>query len=74
MDEVFCGERRKTPLKIGSVKSNIGHCETTGFFTSIVKAIIAMESGHIPPNINYDGPNENVPALVNGKIKVSRRK
>jgi len=71
MEEVFCTEQRKTPLKVGSVKSNVGHCEASGLFMSIVKAVIALDSGYIPPTINYTKPNENVPALKTGKIRVS---
>jgi len=70
MEEVFCTKRRNIPLKVGSVKSNIGHCEVSGHFMSIVKAIIILESGFIPPNINYSEPNKSVAALKNGKIQV----
>jgi len=70
IEEVFCTNQRKTPLKIGSVKSNVGHCETSGMFMSIIKAIIALDSGYIPPNINYAEPNENVAALKTGTIQV----
>lgn len=72
MEEVFCSKQRKEPLKVGSVKSNIGHCEVSSLFVSIVKAIIALDSGYIAPNINYTEPNENVPALLSEKIKVSK--
>lgn len=71
MEEVFCTDRRTTPLKVGSVKSNIGHGEPASLFMSIAKAIIVLDSGYIPPNINYAPPNENVKALKNGKIQVS---
>lgn len=70
MEEVFCTDKRQTPLKVGSVKSNLGHCEVSGLFISIVKAIIALDGGYIPPNINYTEPNENVAALKSGKIQV----
>lgn len=70
MEEVFCIGQRTAPLKIGSVKSNLGHCEASGLFMSIIKTIIAFESGYIPPNINYTEPNENVAGLKNGKIQV----
>lgn len=70
MDEVFCSGRREAPLKVGSIKSNIGHCEVAGLFVSIVKAIIALECGYIPPNINYNEPNENISAIKSGKIQV----
>uniref|UniRef100_A0A2H8TDM0 Fatty acid synthase n=1 Tax=Melanaphis sacchari TaxID=742174 RepID=A0A2H8TDM0_9HEMI len=74
MEEVFCTENRKTPLKVGSVKSNVGHCEASSLFMSIVKAIITLESGYIPPNINYTEPNNNVAALKNGKIQIITEK
>lgn len=70
MEEVFCSDKRKTPLKVGSIKSNIGHCEVAGLFVSIIKAIITLDSGYIPPNINYNEPNENVAAIKSGKIQV----
>jgi len=70
MEEVFCTEHRKAPLKIGSVKSNVGHCESSGLFMSIVKAIIALDSGYIPPNINYTDLHTNGPELNSGKIQV----
>jgi len=70
MEEVFCTKRRNIPLKVGSVKSNIGHCEVAGLFMSIIKSIIILESGYIPPNINYSEPNKSVAALKNGKIQV----
>jgi len=70
MAEVFCTKRRNIPLKVGSVKSNIGHCEVSGLFMSIVKAIIILECGYIPPNINYTEPNKNVASLKNGEIQV----
>lgn len=70
MEEVFCTERRTIPLKIGSVKSNVGHCEVSGLFMSIVKAVIALDSGYIPPNINCAKPNEKLAAIKSGKIQV----
>ncbi|CAH1725990.1 unnamed protein product [Aphis gossypii] len=70
LDEVFCTKQRKISLKVGSIKSNIGHCEVSGLFMSILKAIIILESGYIPPNINYSEPNKSVAALKNGKIQV----
>lgn len=29
-----------------------------------------METGVIPGNLHFDSPNQNIPALVNGSIKV----
>jgi len=35
-----------------------------------VKALIALDSGIIPPNINYVSPNIEIEALKKGKMKV----
>jgi fatty acid synthase len=68
--QVFCRER-KTALLIGSVKSNMGHSEAASGLCGIVKVIIAMETGFIPPNLHYNNPREGVESLVNGQLKVS---
>ncbi|XP_072763054.1 fatty acid synthase-like [Anoplolepis gracilipes] len=67
--KVLC-KNRKTPLLIGSIKSNLGHCESASGFAQIAKVIIAFETGLIPPNINYTSPRNDIDALVNGSIQV----
>ncbi|KDR18643.1 hypothetical protein L798_06624, partial [Zootermopsis nevadensis] len=69
LDQVFC-KGRKAPLLIGSVKSNLGHSEPASGMCSIMKVLIAMETGIIPPNLHYYNPREGVEALVEGRIKV----
>lgn len=71
--EVFCAAHRKEPLKVGSVKSNLGHTDASSGFISIVKAIIAMESGYIPPNMHYNAPNSKTDALTSGKLQVTKK-
>jgi fatty acid synthase len=66
----FCKDR-KTPLLIGSVKSNIGHTEGAAGLCAITKVIIGMETGFIPPNLHYNNPREGVESLVNGQLKVN---
>nr|CAD7610582.1 unnamed protein product [Timema genevievae] len=61
---------RQTPLPIGSIKSNLGHTDAASALVSIVKVLIAMETGKIPPNDNYNKPSQQVPALVEEKFKV----
>jgi fatty acid synthase, animal type len=37
---------------------------------SVVKILIAMQSGVIPPNLHFKTPNPLIPALVDGRLKV----
>jgi acyl transferase domain-containing protein len=47
-------------LYIGSIKPNFGHCEGASGINSILKCIIALERGVIPPNIHYSKPNPRI--------------
>jgi len=67
--QVFC-KRRQTPLLIGSVKSNMGHGEPAAGLCSVVKVLIAMEHGLIPPNLHFSNPREDVEGLLAGRFKV----
>jgi acyl transferase domain-containing protein len=49
---VFCGSKRTAPLFVGSIKSNIGHLESASGISGLLKAIMAVEKGQIPPNLN----------------------
>ncbi|MER0239565.1 beta-ketoacyl synthase N-terminal-like domain-containing protein [Fulvimarina sp. MAC8] len=42
---------------IGSVKGNLGHMDAAAGMGGIIKAILAMQNGKIPPSINFDRPN-----------------
>lgn len=70
--EFFCKDR-KTPLLIGSVKSNMGHSEPASGLCSIAKMVVAMERGVIPGNLHYKEPNKDIPALSDGRIRVVDR-
>ncbi|XP_074097576.1 fatty acid synthase [Cotesia typhae] len=69
IDTVFCPGRTE-PLRIGSIKSNLGHAEPASGMCSIAKVVIANETGIIPPNLHYNRPREGVKALEEGRVKV----
>lgn len=63
--------RRREPLKVGSVKSNMGHCEPVSGLCSIIKVILSYESGYLMPNINLKEPRSDITALKEGKLEAS---
>lgn len=71
--DFFCTKERKTPLLIGSVKSNMGHSEPASGVCSIAKVLLAMESGVIPGNLHYKSPNPDLYGIVDGRVKVVDR-
>ena len=40
------------PLHLGSVKSNVGHCESASGIVSVVKTVLALRHGRLPANLH----------------------
>jgi acyl transferase domain-containing protein len=50
-----------TPLPIGGVKGNIGHCREAAGAAGLVKAILALEHQTLPPTGNFRTPSKDIP-------------
>nr|BAA76543.1 polyketide synthase [Micromonospora griseorubida] len=59
---VFGADRRADdPLHVGSVKSNIGHLEGAAGITGLLKAVLCVREGVLPPTLNHQTPNPGIP-------------
>ena len=58
LTRVFGGRQR--PLALGSVKSNIGHADAAAGVAGLIKTILALQHGMLPPSLHFSAPNPHV--------------
>ncbi|KAF1948501.1 ketoacyl-synt-domain-containing protein [Byssothecium circinans] len=58
--KVFAADHQEEPLLIGSIKPNLGHAEPASGVIGVMKAILALENGTIPPTIGIENFNPDV--------------
>jgi acyl transferase domain-containing protein len=59
LGEVF-GERRHRPVRLGSVKTNIGHTGAAAGVAGLLKGVLAIENAVIPASLNYANPGPGI--------------
>ncbi|KAF9887261.1 hypothetical protein FE257_010389 [Aspergillus nanangensis] len=60
ISQAFKTKERDLPLYIGALKTNIGHLEGGSGIAGLIKTIRILETGVIPPNVNFEKPNPKI--------------
>ncbi|MFD2673096.1 HAD-IIIC family phosphatase [Marinicrinis sediminis] len=56
---------------IGSVKSNLGHLDNAAGVTGVVKAVMAVKEGWLPPSLHFQEPNPAI-SFLSSPVYVQR--
>lgn len=68
--QVLGGPVRSKPLHLGSVKGLIGHTECTSGVMSLIKVLLMIQEGYIPPQASFSSLNPGIKATSTDQMQI----
>lgn len=68
--QVFGGSIRSSPLPIGSVKGHIGHTECASGVIALIKILLMIQEGAIPPQASFQTLSHHIKASPTDMMEV----
>lgn len=63
------------PLRVGSVKTNIGHLDSAAGVAGVIKTSLALQHAEIPASLNFEQLNPDIPLdALNLKLQTSHER
>ena len=69
--EVFGSPERQDHIHLGSIKGNIGHCETAAGVAGLLKALVMVNKAALPPLASHKSLNPKIPGLEPYKLAIA---
>ncbi|KAI1736434.1 hypothetical protein F4680DRAFT_469083 [Xylaria scruposa] len=68
--QVFGSSNRNDDLVLGSVKGSVGHVECTSGVVSLIKVLLMIQKGMVPPQASFNNINPTIGAKSTDRIKI----
>ncbi|PYH43665.1 putative polyketide synthase [Aspergillus saccharolyticus JOP 1030-1] len=71
--QVMGGPQRAVPLTLGSVKGLVGHTEAVSGMVALVKVLLMINEGKLPPQPNFSTLNPHIQAAADDQIEITTK-